>query len=158
MTRRLLAALALMLIAMPALAETKAFGQGSWQRITEAHRDRPLVVHLWSLTCAPCLVELPHWRDMIRRHPDLDVVFVATDPLEETPRLERALARAGLAGRESWAFADPFVERLRFEIDRSWHGELPITRLIATDGSVETVTGNLDEARLGQWLKARAKP
>ena len=37
--------------------------------------------------------------------------------------------RAGAA--ENWLFSDGFVERLRFEIDPAWQGEIPRTLLIA---------------------------
>ena len=33
----------------------------------------------------------------------------------------------GLGKVEQWVFADPMPERLRFEIDRRWYGELPRT-------------------------------
>ena len=32
-----------------------------------------------------------------------------------------------LAGAENWMFTDDFVERLRYEIDPQWHGEIPRT-------------------------------
>lgn len=148
--------LALMLTAAPALAETRPFVKGSWQILVQAHAGRPLVVHFWSLTCAPCLAELPHWQDLRRRHPGMDLVMVATDPIEDAPRLERILARAGLAGVKSWAFADGFAERLRFEIDRTWQGELPMTRLIGRNGDAETVTGAMTASALADWLSRQS--
>lgn len=144
--------LALMLAAGPASAETRPFVKGSWPPLLQAHAGRPLVVHFWSLTCAPCLAELPQWRELRRRHPEMDLVMIATDPIEDAPRLERTLARAGLAGVEGWAFADGFAERLRFEIDRTWQGELPMTRLIGRGGDAETVIGPLPPSVLAQWL------
>jgi len=154
MIRRLLCALVLVFLASGAArAETRPFVRGSWADILAAHAGRPLVVHLWSLTCAPCLADLPRWREAQRRHPSMALVLVSTDAVTETPRLERALQRAGLGGVEGWAFAESFVERLRFEIDPGWHGELPITRLIAADGSARTVTGRVEESDLAAWLK-----
>src|SRR5260221_557708 len=64
----LLAAL-LLLLALPAAAaaEPQPFERGSWSALREAHAGRPMVVHLWGLTCAPCLVELPRWETVRRR-------------------------------------------------------------------------------------------
>ena len=153
MMRRLLLVAAALLLAMPVWAgDTRPFLKGSYDALLTEHAGRPLVVHFWSLTCAPCLVELPHWQEVRRRHPELDLVLVATDPLDDAARLERTLKRAGLAGVESWAFADNFAERLRFEIDRNWRGELPMTRLIGRDGTAEAVTGSVSEATLAGWL------
>ena len=45
----------------PGLTPLQLFGNGTWQQIREAHAGRPLVVHFWGLTCAPCLAELPLW-------------------------------------------------------------------------------------------------
>lgn len=147
---RLIVALLLVLAAPAWAGDTKPFGRGSWEALRAAHAGRPLIVHLWSLTCAPCLVELPNWRTMAG---GADLVLVSTDPVEQAPRLSATLARAGLGEVESWAFADPFTDRLRFEIDRRWRGELPRTVLIAADGSVEAITGVVDADVVAVWLK-----
>lgn len=149
MRRALLVVLALLVTTSVWAGETRPFLKGSYAALLKDHAGRPLVVHFWSLTCAPCLVELPQWQEVRRRHPELDLVLVATDPLDDAAKLERTLKRAGLAGVESWAFADSFAERLRFEIDKSWRGELPMTRLIGRDGSAEAVTGSVD---VDVWL------
>ncbi len=152
----LLAAL-LLLLALPAAAaaEPQPFERGSWSALREAHAGRPMVVHLWGLTCAPCLVELPHWGELARERPDLDLVLIAADPVPEEPRRAAAtLAKAGLAKTESWMFADRFNERLRYEIDPTWHGELPRTLLIGRDGSVAVLAGVADLDRVRAWLDA----
>lgn len=152
---RLAAVVLALLLAVPAWAgEVRPFVQGSWDALRAGHAGRPLVVHLWSLTCAPCLAELPQWS----RVKGADLVLVATDPIEQAPRLRATLAKAGLGGVESWAFADPFSERLRFQIDRRWRGELPRTLLIAADGSVESVSGVMAAEHLSQWLARQEQP
>lgn len=149
MIRRLALVLLMLALAAPALAaELRPFGRGSWDSLRAAHAGRPLIVHLWSLSCAPCLVELPQWS----RVRGADVVLVATDPIEQAPRLNATLRKAGLAEGENWAFADPYSERLRFEIDRRWRGELPRTLLIAADGTTEAVAGIIPADQLTQWL------
>ena len=148
---------ALLLFPALAQAETLAFGRGSWAELLRAHQGRPLVVHFWSLSCAPCLVELPQWREAQRRHPGMDLVLVSTDPLEDAPKMEHRLAKAGLGKVENWAFADDFAERLRFEIDKSWRGELPMTRMIHGSGASEAITGTVSAATLETWM-AKEKP
>jgi hypothetical protein len=157
MRRSLVLAAVLALLAGSALAETRPFGRGSWREMVQAHQGRPLVVHFWSLTCAPCLAELPAWQTLRTTHPELDMVLVSTDPVAESPKLERMLGRAGLASVESWAFADGFVERLRFEIDRNWQGELPMTVQVGRDGTTESVVGGLDPDVLARWFQSQRK-
>lgn len=154
MIARLALALALSVAAVAAhAADIRRFGQGSWAELRAAHAGRPTIVHLWSLTCAPCLAELPEWGKLR----GTDLVLVSTDPVEQGGRLSAVLSRAGLAGVESWAFADPYTEKLRFEIDRRWRGELPRTVLIGADGSSETVSGTMEPDRLRQWLARQEK-
>ncbi len=149
--KRFVAAMLLLLVsAFPASADPRPFGRGSWQSLLQAHAGRPLVVHFWSLTCAPCLAELPQWREIVKGD-GVDFVLVTTDPPEDNAKVERTLKRAGLDKVESWGFADSFVEKLRFEIDRSWRGELPITVLVSASGQQETLTGTISRQDIQSW-------
>jgi len=80
-------------------------------------------------------------------------VLIAADPLaDDEPRISATLKKAGLSAAESWGFADRFAERLRFEIDKSWRGELPRTLLIGKDAAVTTIAGVADLAIVRAWL------
>ena len=65
------------------------------------------------------------------------------------------LAQTGLAPAENWTFGDGFVERLRYEIDPQWQGEIPRTLLIAHDGTTTVIEGVADLARVKAWLEAQ---
>jgi thiol-disulfide isomerase/thioredoxin len=133
------------------------FGRGSWQELRRAHAGQPTVVHFWALSCGPCLVELPLWGALVRERPDLRLVLVSTDRVSEKPeRMTGALDKAGLGAVEGWAFADRFEERLRFEVDPDWRGELPRTVLIGRDGALTAFSGAADPASIRQWLDAQA--
>jgi thiol-disulfide isomerase/thioredoxin len=150
--------LALLLLAGPAAADDtpQPFGRGSWQALRAAHAGKPTIVHIWGLTCAPCLVEMPQWAKLKREHKGLDLVLIAADPVPEDPgRAAGTLAGAGLTGVESWIFADRFAERLRYEIDPRWRGELPVTVLIDRAGTVTTMPGVADMAQVRAWLAAQ---
>jgi len=150
--RAALAVLLLGLAGPAAASELRPFVAGSWSALRTAHAGRPLVVGFWSQTCLPCLAEMPVWSRFVRSHPGVAVVLVATDPLDEADALRRLLRRHGVEALENWAFADDFVESLRFEIDPDWRGELPRSYLIAPSGTVTAITGLMDEARLRSWL------
>ena len=66
------------------------------------------------------------------------------------PNEPRAVATmlddAGLGGVENWTFGDSFVERLRYEVDPRWRGEIPRTILIGRDGATSVIEGVTDLA------------
>ena len=152
--RALLAALPALIAARPAFAASPLpFERGSWEKIAAAHAGKPFVVHFWGLTCAPCLVELPEWGKLLSARADMRLVLIAADPAPQRPeQVEATLARAGLARAENWSFADRFHERLRYEIDPAWAGDLPRTLLVAGDGTRTVLPGVADLKQVRDWL------
>jgi hypothetical protein len=134
------------------------FERGSWAKLRAAHAGQPTVVHVWGLTCGPCLVELPNWGRLLAERKDLTLVLLAADPGPQEPeKLAATLDRAGLGSAESWAFADRFYERLHYEIDPAWSGELPRTLLVAADGNTTTLPGVIDLATVRKWLDVQPR-
>ena len=89
----------------------------------------------------------------MKDHSELDVVTISADLVPNLPGAARAmLEKAGLGTAENWLFSDGFVERLRFEIDPAWQGEIPRTLLIARDGTVTTIEGSAEIPDLEKWL------
>ncbi len=139
-----------------AFAETRPFQRGSWTEIRSAHADRPLIVHVWGLSCGPCLVELPDWAELMRSHPGADMVLINGDrPGDKLHLADERIAKAGLGAAEQWAFAEAHTDRLRFEIDAGWQGELPFTLLIGRDGGVTSFSGSADFAMLAAWIDSQ---
>lgn len=159
--RALLAGLFLLtLVGVAPAAETanqmKPFARGSWQQILRDHAGRPTVVHFWGVTCGPCKVELPLLGAFMKAHPAIAMVTVSADLVPNLPSAARAmLTKSGLGSAENWIFDDGFVERLRFEIDPKWQGDIPRTLLITRDGSVTTLEGSADIAELEKWSAAQ---
>jgi hypothetical protein len=133
------------------------FERGSWAKLRAAHVGQPTVVHFWGLTCGPCLVELPNWGKLLAERKDLNLVLLAADPmLQPVDQLAATLQQAGLGSAESWTFTDRFHERLRYEIDPAWTGELPRTEMIARDGTVIVMRGVADLSKVRAWLDVQA--
>jgi thiol-disulfide isomerase/thioredoxin len=158
MTRWLVLALALMapipcMTGAAAAGDLHPFGRGSWQEIRRQHAGRPMVVHFWGVTCGPCRVEMPNWGKLLAERPSLDLVMINADLIPDEPGAVNALlAKSGLTRAESWIFDDDFVERLRYEIDPKWQGEIPLTLLVARDGTTTSIEGVADLAAIRNWL------
>jgi thiol-disulfide isomerase/thioredoxin len=156
LTQGVLAVAATIMFAGVAMAdatiEVRPFERGSWQAIRQAHAGRPTLVHFWGVTCGPCKVELPHLGQFAKSHPGVDVVMIDADLVPNTPAAVRAMvSQAGLASAENWAFGDTFTERLRYEIDPRWQGDIPRTVLIGKDGSARTIEGSAVISDLEKW-------
>jgi thiol-disulfide isomerase/thioredoxin len=156
MKRRLLAAIALLAIFPSVVAseesQLKPFERGSWQQLLRAHAGHPTLVHFWGVTCGPCKVELPLLGEFMKAHPAIDVVTISADLVPDLPAATRSmLHKAGLSSAENWIFNDGFAERLRFEIDPAWQGDIPRSILISPDGAVTTFEGSVEIADLEKW-------
>ena len=156
MRRRLCGSLALLLaLTLPAAAqELKPFVAGSIKEITTARQGKPFILGLWSLTCTHCREEFALLSGLVKKHPNLDLVLVATDTPEESDAIGATLRQSGLGGAEAWVFADPFAERLRFEIDPKWHGELPRTYLYDPSHKAQAFSGKPDALQVERWVQA----
>lgn len=156
MLQRLCLALALLstLILPAAAQELRPFVAGSLKEIAAARQGKPFILGMWSLTCTHCRGELALLSDLVKKHPDLDLVLVATDTPEEGEAISATLRQSGLGGAEAWVFADPFAERLRFEIDPKWHGELPRTYLYDSSHKAQAFSGKPDPQQMARWVEA----
>jgi thiol-disulfide isomerase/thioredoxin len=149
----------LLVLVFPAAAQDlKPFVAGSIKEIAAARQGKPFILGMWSLTCTHCREELAMLSGLAKKHPGLDLVLIATDTPEESEAISATLRQSGLWGAESWVFADPFAERLRFEIDPKWHGELPRTYLYDPSHKVQAFSGKLDALQMAQWLKKYFAP
>lgn len=157
MKRRTIVAGALSILAMPLRAQgsripVREFSATDWPTISSGFSGRVTVLHLWGVTCAPCLVELPRWEAFVQRHPAVRTVFVHVDPVPSS-RVEATLRRAGLRSGTQFALSGLADERLRFRMDPAWGGELPRTLLFGADGRIqERFSGSADFAELERWL------
>ena len=157
-----IASLAVLIASAAALGASpglKPFERGTWQGVLREHAGRPVLVHFWGVTCGPCKVELPLLGQFAKDHPDVDVVTVSADLVPNLPAATQAmLDKAGLSSTENFIFNDGFVERLRFEIDPSWQGDIPRTMLISREGIVTTIEGSAEMSDLEKWsAQQRAK-
>lgn len=138
--------------------EIKPFVRGSYQQIIAAHEGKAFIVNFWSLTCSYCVVELAMLKKLKKKYPRLDLVLVSTDTPEEEKEVSAMLAKYSLGKAEAWVFSDSYAERLRFEVDKRWQGELPRTYFFSPKHEVTAISGKLEYQEVEQWVKEQYAP
>jgi len=133
--------------------EVKPFARGSYQKIVTARQGKPFIINFWSLSCSYCKVELAMLKNLVRKYPKLDLVLVSTDTPEEEKPVSATLKKFSLGKAEAWVFADSYTERLRFEVDKMWQGELPRTYFFSANSEVKAISGKLEQKEVEQWIK-----
>ena len=141
-----------------AAQEIMPFARGSYQQIISARQGKPFIVNFWSLTCSYCMVELSMFKKLSRKYPRLDLVLISTDTPEEAESISATLAKFSLGKAEAWVFADSYTERLRFEVDKTWQGELPRTYFFSVKNEVKAISGKLEREEVERWIKEQYAP
>lgn len=153
----LLVCLAMSSAAQAGNNEPRPFVSGSLAKIVAERQGKPFVLALWSINCTHCPEELKVLGKLKAANPKFEVVLVAADAAEDAPHAAEMARAYGLASAPQWIFSDDVPERLRFEIDRTWHGELPRTYFYDRQHVVESVSGLVPKQRLEQWIKENAR-
>lgn len=146
------------LISSSAVAEQLPFVATSMQQIERERAGERFIAVLWSTDCAPCRTELRLLSDLQRTEPELDIVLIATDPIEERALVLDVLSGYRFVAVESWIFADRNAEKLRYAVDPEWFGEMPRAYLYEADSSRRGISGALREELLLEWLAASPAP
>lgn len=131
----------------------RPFVSGSLAKIAAERQGKPFIVALWSVGCTHCPAELKALGEFRKKQPRLDVVLVSADSPEDAPQAMQLATGFGLKKSEQWIFADDMPERLRFEIDPRWHGELPRTLLYDSAHRITAVSGVIAHSQLDDWIK-----
>lgn len=91
--------------------------------------------------------------ELVRKYPKFDLVVISTDTPEEVDSVSDTLNTFSLGKSETWLFADSNTDRLRYEIDKKWYGELPRTYFFGADGKTNALSGKLEQKDVEQWIK-----
>jgi thiol-disulfide isomerase/thioredoxin len=134
----------------------RSFTAGSFKQVLASREGKPFVLVLWSLECQYCPTELKMLSALKRSYPKLDVVTIATDTVSDIPQLVSRAESYGTGKFEQWVFAEDMPERLRFEIDGRWYGEVPRTYFYDQKHQREVKMGLVNKAFVEEWLARNA--
>ena len=135
--------------------EIRPFVKGSFEQIKQAQTDKAVIVTFWSETCTYCMEELALFGNLLEKHPNIKIVSVTTDSFLEDEIVNQILSSKNLQNIEKWVFADNYVERIYFDIDKSWRGELPLTYFFDQDKKMVKHLGTINKKELTAWFRAQ---
>lgn len=118
-----------------------------------AHGTR--VIALWALDCVYCVADLKALDALHRKHPNIQVVTVATDNYAaHRTALSKRLQAAGVTDLPAYAYAAATPGRINYLIDPHWGGATPRTLVIHADGRRAATSGQLTPQSLRRLLNA----
>ena len=140
---------------MPAIAsaQLKPFQSNSLEQIQAEHSNKPFILLLWSIECAPCRKELKLLQDFQDALTDANLILLATDNLQNQAEVQQVLTEYNLEHHNNWIFADDMPERLRYRIDPNWFGELPRAYFYDAQHKRTSKSGVLSPALLKDWIQ-----
>jgi hypothetical protein len=97
--------------------------------------------------------EFGHLQQLRHAFSDNSLVLISTDGAEYSAEAQRILASFDLHHLDNWIFAGNFPERLRYQIDPNWFGELPRAYFYDAAHQRSARSGALSAALLQQWLQ-----
>lgn len=121
----------------------KTFDSGSYQQILAENAEKPFVLAIWSIDCPSCLKDMDVIYTIHEKHPELKVVMLSTDEPEASAEVEDILTKHKLTNLDNWMFGNDDAQKMRYEIDPRWYGELPRTYFFTSSHSRVGVSGAL---------------
>ena len=133
------------------------FEPESLKKIEQAYAGQPFLLVMWSLDCPPCREELALLSEFSKQHRDFKLVLVSTDAADASAQVAEVLAEQQLNHVESWVFSEAGADRLRYEIDPDWYGEIPRSYFYDQNHQRTAVSGALKKQQIVTWLSDTAK-
>ena len=154
-TRRLLA----MTVVFTAALNTALAAPGSQlltlDAIADAMSPAPRLVIMWSLDCPACFEELDLISQIVEQHPTVAISLIATDDDgERNQEIADVYQQPGLIKTSRWTYATNQGQRLRYNIDPNWQGELPRSYYVDKNGKRHGHSGLLTKAQITAVLLA----
>jgi len=134
-------------------ANLKQFASGSYQQLLKNYADKPFVLMIWSIHCSTCLKKMPVLSELRKNMPDLNLIMLATDDISATDQVNSILNNNELSQADNWIFADANPQKLRYEIDPKWYGEVPRTYFLDKNHQRIGISGSVPPNTLETMLK-----
>ena len=126
-------------------AELKEFDAHSFKNIEGRYQEEKFLVILWSVDCPPCMKEFSILQKLNQKKKEVNLILINVDGKSAMSIAQDILKKFSLYNYDNWIFADSYIEKLRYSIDRSWSGEVPRSYLYEPGKGRVTVSGVIPE-------------
>ncbi len=86
------------------------------------------------------------------------MIMLAADELSATEQIQTILEKHQLSDIENWVYADENPQKLQFEIDPKWYGELPRTYFFDKTHQRTGVSGVLSKEQYDEMFTKILQP
>jgi thiol-disulfide isomerase/thioredoxin len=121
--------------------------------IEKRYIDQPLIISFWSIDCPYCIDDLKKLGKALSKNTNVKLITVCVDGKESAKKAERILSQANLPKHEQYQYAEVDEDRLRYNIDPAWYGELPRTYFYDAAHQVTPLSGKISNSFLDKWFK-----
>ena len=129
------------------------FDMNTRQVIEKRYIDQPLIISFWSIDCPYCIDDLKKFGKALSKNTNVKLITVCVDGKESAKKAERILSQANLPKHEQYQYAEVDEDRLRYNIDPAWYGELPRTYFYDAAHQVTPLSGKISNSFLDKWFK-----
>ncbi len=133
--------------------EFMPFDMNTRKVIEKRYIDQPLIISFWSIDCPYCLDDLKKLGKALSKNTNVKLITVCVDGKESAKKAERILSQANLPKHEQYQYAEVDEDRLRYNIDPAWYGELPRTYFYDAAHQVTPLSGKISNSFLDKWFK-----
>ena len=129
------------------------FDMNTRKVIEKRYIDQPLIISFWSIDCPYCIGDLKKLGKALSKNTNVQLITVCVDGKESAKKAERILSQANLPKHEQYQYAEVDEDRLRYNIDPAWYGELPRTYFYDAAHQVTPLSGKISNSFLDKWFK-----
>ena len=129
------------------------FDMNTRKVIEKRYIDQPLIISFWSIDCPYCIGDLKKLGKALSKNTNVKLITVCVDGKESAKKAERILNQANLPKHEQYQYAEVDEDRLRYNIDPAWYGELPRTYFYDATHQVTPLSGKISNSFLDKWFK-----
>ena len=133
--------------------EFMPFDMNTRKVIEKRYIDQPLIISFWSIDCPYCIDDLKKLGKALSKNTNVKLITVCVDGKESAKKAERILSQANLPKHEKYQYAVVDEDRLRYNIDPAWYGELPRTYFYDATHQVTPLSGKISNSFLDKWFK-----
>lgn len=129
------------------------FDMNTRKVIEKRYIDQPLIISFWSIDCPYCIDDLKKLGKALSKNTNVQLITVCVNGKESAKKAERILSQANLPKHEQYQYAEVDEDRLRYNIDPAWYGELPRTYFYDATHQVTPLSGKISNSFLDKWFK-----